>query len=374
MSSYDEDRLPGHDRRRRELVALLDADEPDRRRRLVPAVAAGAVLSLVAVGVVAAQRWGGPETLPSAGPTRGQDRSAGVPKDTAEVGDPVPWDIATRMLATCLDNGSRYAVSPPQPTGFDGPRPTGSPSAKPTATQRSSGPSTGAATDLPTGATSTQSSSSTWGAPPSGPGAPDAKPTGTSSDLPTAPATTPPGSGGQSYLPYLPSEKPSTRLPGEHATGSPDPRVWQLREPASAFEPYFTAWEPDGAGGLRPFVLGKADGPGLVVCHGVPPVPDLPAPTRADGVLTGSLDSRQVPVRASNNGPITSTTWWGRTTDKAVRIELTLRDGTVVPVVIRDGIWFGNTSNTTMPPESPQLTAFDRTNAVLPNTSSFHWG
>jgi hypothetical protein len=361
MSPYDEDRLPGHDRRRRELVALLDADEPARRRRLVPAIAAGAVLSLVTIGVLAAQRWGDPEHLPSAGPVRGQDPSVGVAEDSAKVGDRVPWDIATRTLATCLDNGSRYAVTPPSPAGFGGPTPP---------PQGTSGTTPGS------------SSPSTWGPPPSGTGAPESKPSGTGApeskpaDFPSGAATTPgttrPTNGEASFLPSAGASTPSS---AERTGGSPDPQLWQLTEPTSAFKPYFTAWEPNGIGGLRPFVLGKAHGPGLAVCHGIPPVPDFPFPTRADGVLTGPLDLRSAPVRGPDNGPITSTTWWGRTTESVARIELTLRDGTVVPVVIRDGIWFANaSSNTNLKPEPPRIAAFDSTNAELPDTTRVHWG
>lgn len=80
MSPYSQDRLPGHERRRRELLAILDTGETSRARALMPGIAAGAVLAVCAAGILAAQPWQGPRDLAPAGPVTGQDPTRGCPR------------------------------------------------------------------------------------------------------------------------------------------------------------------------------------------------------------------------------------------------------------------------------------------------------
>ncbi|GCE01339.1 hypothetical protein [Embleya hyalina] len=373
MSPYDEDRLPGHDRRRRELLAMLDPEQPGRHRALVPGIAAGAVLAICAVGVLAAQPWRGPENLSAAGPVTGQDPSQGVPRESAEAGDPVPWDVAARTLARCLDNGRRAAVPPPPPTGFGTSMPTWRP---PEATM-----SPGGEQSLPPGVSFMEASGPPM-TPPAWLG--DAMPP-TATGRPTGPNPSPPSSGGPaigSGSLYGPATfppgvtvdggppPPLTASPTAHGARTPSPAgpdasLWKVREPDSAFKPYFTAWEDLGGGMLRPLVVGKATMPGLVVCHGEAP-PDFPAPTAADGTLAGPFEVR----RSTLLGPVTDpppaaavSTWWGRTTASVARIVVELPGGRTIDAVVRDGVWFAGVPGNLVAP--PRIRAYDAAGALL---------
>ncbi|MFI6981378.1 hypothetical protein ACIBSV_22660 [Embleya sp. NPDC050154] len=362
MSPYSQDRLPGHERRRRELLAILDTGETSRGRALMPGVAAGAVLAVCAAGILAAQPWQGPQDLSPAGPVAGQDPIRGVPQDAAKPGDPVPWDVATRALNSCLELGRRAAVPPPPPTGFDPGGPTmpppgaRAPGSAPPSIGHTLPPGTplGAdAGDLP--AHTPGNAAGPYGPPPQSP--------------PTAVSWTPTGWN-------VPPT--STPRPTDTAT-APDRQVWKVREPDAAFRPYFTAWEHDAASGLRPFVLGKADKPDLVVCHGEKSPPELPAPTAADGILAGAFEVRRtqvmllpgaqpLPLDPAAAEPLpmvapTPTTWWGRTTGAVARVVVELPDGKTVGAVVRNGVWLATVpGNDTAP---ARIRAYDAAGALL---------
>ncbi|MFE5333180.1 hypothetical protein ACFRCG_43030 [Embleya sp. NPDC056575] len=371
MSPYDEDRLPGHDRRRRELLAMLDTEPSGRHRALVPGIAAGAVLAMCAVGVLAAQPWRGPENLSAAGPVAGQDPSQGVPRESAKAGDPVPWDVASRTLATCLDNGRRAAVPPPPPTGFATSKPTWRP---PEATM-----SPGGGWSPPPGVPLSEATVPPWSSDP-------VPPAGTG--LPTGPNMSPPSSGGLAigsgslYRPDEPATfppgvvvdggppPPLTASPTAHGARTPSPAgpdasLWKVREPDSAFKPYFTAWEEMRSGVLRPMVVGKATKPGLVVCHGEAP-PDFPAPTAADGTLAGPFEVRRSTLLGPVNDPPPASavsTWWGRTTASVARIVVELPDGRTIGAVVRNGVWFAGIPGNL--DALPHIRAYDAAGALL---------
>lgn len=358
MTGNDGARMPEHERRRRELLAVLDAPEPPRRRATA-LVAAGVVLVLGAVTVAAVQPWANEELAP-AGPQRGQDRDEGVPEESARVGDPVPWEVATRVLAACLVNGRRAAIPPPMPTM----RPDGPGAGLPT------GPPSGIGSDTPTATTG------------GGPISPDdGRLSSTNGPLSSGGAggTTVAGSGeGDPYAGGGPWDRVATPSPADPGTMpplSPDASVWGVTEPDADFVPYFTAWEPSPAGGLRPYVLGKARGPGLVPCHVLgtgeasSPMPDLPAPIGAEGTLIGSVDIRQAAVYAdTDHTPVPTNTWWGRTASDAVRVTLTAPDGTVIGAVVRDGVWFADTSS--VAGDGFVARAYDAGGVPLPGTGS----
>ncbi|MGW1992633.1 hypothetical protein [Embleya sp. NPDC001921] len=360
MSPYNQDRLPGHERRRRELLAILDTGETSRARALTPGIAAGAVLAVCAAGILVAQPWQGPRDLAPAGPVAGQDPTRGVPQDAAKPGDPVPWDVATRTLTACLELGRRTAVPPPPPTGFDAGGPTMSP----------------------------PGSSAPGSAPPSDG---HTLPPGTPLNAADMPMRTPGDGTGPNGLPAQPPPTavswtptgwivPPTSTPRPTGiTTAPDRRVWKVREPDAAFRPYFTAWEHDASGGLRPFVLGKADKPDLVVCHGEKSPPELPAPTAADGVLAGAFEVRRtlammlpgaqpLPLDPAAAEPLpmvapTPTTWWGRTTGAVARVVVELPDGRTVGAVVRNGVWFAAVPGNDVAPA--RIRAYDAAGALL---------
>ncbi|MEU0938301.1 hypothetical protein [Embleya sp. NPDC005971] len=350
MSPYGEDRLPGHERRRRELLAMLDTDRPSRTRALLPGVAAGAVLVVCAGAILAAQPWRDPQHPTPAGPVVGQDPAQGVAREMAKPGDPVPWDVATRTLTACLAQGRRAAVPPPQPTGFTAPPPTMPPPGS--------------------GAPGTAAPPSMGYTPP--PGTPPASAVYTGDmptrmpekGLPTGSTATPPGWPTQGSIAPPGS---SARPPG--ASAKPDPKLWQVREPDTAFKPYFTAWELVGDGELRPFVLGKAGEPGLVVCHGELSLPEFPTPKAADGLLAGAFEVRRTlawtppTVEPPRIALLSSTTWWGRTTGAVARVVVELPDGTTVGAVVRNGVWLASVPNSDTEPT--RIRAYDAAGTLL---------
>ncbi|MET7297751.1 hypothetical protein [Embleya sp. NPDC005575] len=371
MSPYSKDRLPGHEQRRRELLAILDTQGPSRSRALAPGIAAGAVLAVCAAGILVAQPWRGPQDLAPAGPVAGQDPTQGVPREAAKPGDPVPWDVATRTLASCLERGRRAAVPPPPPTGFDTGRPTISP---PTAgAPETSGPPS-AGHGLPPGtlpySVDVRMPESTPEDPSGGHGLPPGS-TPTPLHWPTFGVTvgTAGGAGGSIEPPV------ATRRPSGTAT-APDGRVWKVGEPDTAFKPYFTAWEEDGSGVLRPFVLGKAGKPDLVVCHGELTPPELPAPTAAGGILAGEFEVRQgrtwTPPTAEplRIGLMSSMTWWGRTTGAVARVVVELPDGSTVGAVVRNGVWLAGVPGNDVVPA--RIRAYDAAGTLLYERGADH--
>ncbi|GAA4978258.1 hypothetical protein GCM10023205_52730 [Yinghuangia aomiensis] len=249
MSPYSEDRLPAHDRRRRELLAVLQAEAatPERRSPVIPVAAVAAVLTIAGAGVLVAKPWADGASPAQSGP--------GVP--TAQVGNPVPDDIAAKALASCL---KEVRWDPP----IDGP-PT--PMPKPV------------------------------------------RPTATS--LPVA-----------------------------------------LPAPVWVYKMVFTAWEPDGKGGLNPFVVAVSPkGDSLIGCHGpeAASVPQLAIGPHGEVPVSDSPISHseyQVPdPRLAGVGPdrpTDSVTLWGYAAPKVVRVDVTDPDGTVRGAVLRGGVWFVN--------------------------------
>ncbi|MFI6586413.1 hypothetical protein [Embleya sp. NPDC050493] len=374
MSPYSEDRLPGHERRRRELLAMLDTPEPSRSRALMPGIAAGAVLAVCTVAILAAQPWRDPRNLSPAGPVAGQDPTQGVPADAAKPGDPVPWDVANRTLAACLGQGRMAAASTP-PTLASAPRASGpSPSEIASGWPASSPPGSGSPGTLP---------------PPS---MGDTLPSGTPPETGDMPMRTPMGGADATGLPrqstgstplWWPTAGPTVGGPGgtggptvpptwtprpSGTSAAPDRPVWKVREPDAAFKPYFTAWEQDWTGALQPFVLGKAGKPDLVVCHGEQSPPELPAPTAADGTLAGVFEVRRSPASPRLSEPLaarltSSTTWWGRTTGAVARVVVELPDGSTRGAVVRNGVWLANVPGEDIVPV--RIRAYDAAGTLL---------
>ncbi|MFF7247449.1 hypothetical protein ACFZBU_26475 [Embleya sp. NPDC008237] len=374
MSPYSEDRLPGHERRKRELLAMLDTREPSRSRALMPGIAAGAVLAVCTVAILAAQPWRDPRNLSPAGPVAGQDPTQGVPEDAAKPGDPVPWDVANRTLAACLKQGP--AAVYPSSTFESAPRASGlSPSEAASGWPASSPPGSGSSGTLPPasmGATLPSGTPPEIGdMPPRTPGGgadatglPRRSTRSTSMWWPTGGSTVAgtPGSDGRPVAPT------STPRPSGAST-APDGSAWKVREPDAAFKPYFTAWEKDGTGVLRPFVLGKAGKPDLLVCHGEQSSPELPAPTAADGTLAGAFEVRRSQVlmpptpEPLRMAMMSSTTWWGRTTGAVARVVVELPDGSTRGAVVRNGVWLANVPGEDIVPV--RIRAYDAAGTLL---------
>ncbi|MGC0422133.1 hypothetical protein [Embleya sp. AB8] len=386
MSPYHEDRLPGHERRRRELLAMLGEEGPGRGRALLPGIAAGAVLAVCAAGVLIAQPWQAPERLAAAGPVSGQEPGQGVPRDAAKAGDPVPWDVAEATLATCLASGRRGPDAPPgatradprwsRPSGLPSAPSTGGPTSLPGGGDASLPPGTsgtGTPASLPPGTGGSSLPPGTGGTslPPGAPGTPTAAWwTGTPS---TGAASRPPSSSGPSasgdrqVRPMLASGGPGGATPTDRGGVSPGPML----EPDAAYRPYFTAWQDDGRGGLRPLVLAKAARPGLLVCYGAGPAPEFPIPTAADGALAGAFEVRhgpeshpvsEYPAQATL---FSSNTWWGRTTGTVARVVLDLSDGTTAGAVVRNGIWFAGVPTNAAAPTPTRIRAYDAAGTVV---------
>ncbi|MCF2527919.1 hypothetical protein [Yinghuangia soli] len=372
MSPNHDDRLPGHDRRRRELMDLLEADEytPEPRRIAVPLMATAAVLVAAGVGVGVAQPWAdGAQRSATAG-------EAGVPRESAKPGDPVPADVAKAVLRTCMENGRKGGSPPPMPTLSPTAKPP-MPSMIPSAVPRPSDatptwPGSGASQlppDAPFYSPPAASESGMAGLPGS-PGSPGSVPGKTeppiASDLPAqmpASATIismPSGltwspTAGQAWTPAPGvSWSPPPGVPtawasamGSGKPGSSAPMLRGLPEKESAYKPVFTAWEPDADGKLVPFVVGKANGPVVVPCRGEPSFPDGPLGWLTDD-LNGAFST--FARTAASNGiaavpaelPRTSFTLWGRAADNVARIEVTGPDGVLALAATRGGYWFAH--------------------------------
>jgi hypothetical protein len=168
--------------------------------------------------------------------------------------------------------------------------------------------------------------------------------------------------------------KPSTiEGPNGKITSGADfpvlPSMWEVTEPDSAYQPYFTAWEPDGKGSFNPYVIGRSGSPGLIVCHGENTRPDFPAPTVPDGWLHEAADNTQGtvygPSRGNMIGETVAHTQWGRASAAVGRITLTL-DGTTSDAVIRNNMWFISVpaKDSDIAP-LPKITVYDKKGKVL---------
>jgi hypothetical protein len=282
-----------HERRRTELLALLEADSREeethaRRGLMAPAIAVGAVIA-VGAGVVWAQTGSGSAGAPrQVSAAAGRQPDQGVAQGKARLGDAVPWGIAEAAMAECLARTPDLTVAVPTSQA------TGAPSSS-DGNVESSGPADGPA-------------------------------------------------GSPASRPYRP------------------PLAWSVTAPAAAFHPYFTAWAADGKGGLQPYVIAAApEQVGYVACSGSPVAPDLPAPAAA-APLDGVLD-----VQSARQG-----TLWGRAAGPVARIEVTDRDGRVLPgvtVVIRDGIWFAG-ALTPIKGGEVAVRAYDRNGTLLSEKNS----
>ncbi|WP_406279444.1 hypothetical protein [Embleya sp. NBC_00896] len=366
MSPYEDDRLPGHERRRRELLTLLDvAEQPRRRTRVVvPFVAAGAVLAASGIGVVIADPWGGGrQSTVERGATRGQDPSMGVPKESARWGDPVPWDIATATLKSCLRKGREGA--PPRAASMP---PTQPPN------PRKGMPS------MPTEVLPPKSSPVT---PPESPSGPLPLPTGTmylpksSSGPLTPPPGTPPSGMAVADRPLTTEEaavEPPPLMDDEPPVAGLHQRrrqAWEVTEADSAFKPYFTAWEPDGRGSLRPYVMGRAKQPTLVVCHGDNGAPDAPAPSQPDQWILETIETTYGvvygPPPADNHvGALVAQTLWGRAIAEVAKVEAELPDGSRHVAALRDGVWFISIPTPGSKESRVRIRAYDASGAELP--------
>ncbi|MGA4539254.1 hypothetical protein ACPA54_04600 [Uniformispora flossi] len=321
--------LPNRDRHRFQLLAAIDHLETSRTRRhryAAPAIATAAVIVAGSVGFVALDRDAG-TPRPTSG-AAGQGSTAGVDKEHARPGDPVPMAVAKQVLKTCFGFADEVVKGPPQPT------PSGTGIANvPT---RTSPTGTGGTASVPNGA-----------------GA------GSSTALPASPGSLPPDPSGLPEVPRFPqfraSPPSSTGIDGGNRTGPSTMRnllvgahgPWDLPEAESSYRPFFTAWESDGAGGLNPYVLAKADGPGLLLCRGPEARPNVPAMVARTPWLYEPIEAERLqvsaPMDADMEFPLLADTNWGRAIPDVVRVTVTYSGGTVVDAVVRDGVWFAST-------------------------------
>ncbi|MEU8132740.1 hypothetical protein [Streptodolium elevatio] len=320
MSPYGDDRLPGHDHRRRQLMAVLGAEQAQAenarmsRHVLVPLVAGAAVIVASGVGVLAAEPWadGADGTGPAGYRVPGE---TGIPRESARVGDPVPADVAGDALAACMRNAAAQGKNTPAPGpvgGEQSPIRTAPPSGLPTQPKPAPGTTT-----PPLSAPPANSS-------------PEGKPSGSS----TAPLMPPP------------PDSPTV------TDGSlPPPHVGRPPEKASAYRPILTTWIDDGAGGLTPFVIGKAHGPGTVACAGEAersyPV-HLYLDERGAADTYPGIGENEFPsvkpgaVDPTDPSSVTSVTFWGYADPEIARVEVTSAGGPTVEAEVRNGVWAVN--------------------------------
>ncbi|MDI2125975.1 hypothetical protein [Yinghuangia seranimata] len=375
MSPYDEDRLPGHDRRRGELMALIDTDDADldraggRRRAVVPLVATAAVLATAAVGVVVARPWA------SDGHNVSTAADQGVPRDRAKPGDPVPAADAKAALKSCLGAmkngsgsggvsggeafGSASAIPVPAKSGVPGPVPmkSGVPGPFGPGASPSPGVPKGASEPKPT-ATATVPGFSTGGEyPPGFPSSVTDRPTTLPAYDPKDPAALPGGpspSGpgvavaSASVGPLSPGMSPGPFTVPPVPYG--DPPVIKPVDPNTDYQPYFTAWRTNAKGGLEPFVLGRAAGQtGLLECtsFGGGQFVASAILVGADGRISGPIEVNMtaVPMELVDERPEVvnnRSALWGRVSADVARVDVTTPDGKVTRAVVRDGVWFAD--------------------------------
>ncbi|WTW93990.1 hypothetical protein OG216_11600 [Streptomycetaceae bacterium NBC_01309] len=325
MSPYSDDRLPGHDYRRRQLMAALDADQAQTdsvgmsRRVAVPLAATAAVIVASGVGVLAAQPWA--DGADSTGVSSLVPGETGVPRESARVGDPVPGDLAGAALTGCLKNGAETArewngggnAPPPSPlTPYQTPMGTAPPTGLPTETKPGPGLSSPPASGPPANSS------------------PDPKPSGPSG----TPAMPPP---------------PDSRSGGK--PGHQPPHLGKLPEKTSAYRPVLTAWVDNGAGGLTPFVIGKARGPGVVACVGEAKKSEplnMYLDEREPEATEPRIGDNEFPAlkpgttNSTDPSSVSSVILWGYADPEVARVEVSTEGGPPVPADVRNGAWAVN--------------------------------
>lgn len=391
MNAY-ETPLPDPDRQRARLLAAIDRIEADRSRRnryAVPAFTTAAVLVAGTVGYVALDDAGGSTAPPTFG-AAGQSESAGVARDKARPGDMVPMAVAKEALKQCLAHRDEVVKGPPPPVAPNtGNHPNGSPApsdpltgSPPPSLTLTASPGAPAAPVAP----GQPGIGYTVTGPLTGdPGAvtPPGIPSPTGSPAPDAAAATatslPPPPEGPRFPVLRPSPPSSTGIEGQNRRGpvtmrnllrTPAKSPWELPGSPSSYRPFFTAWESDGSGGLTPFVVAKADGPALLMCHGARSFPDVPTPTASTAWLYEAIEADRLQVLGNTMDdeqrlPVLADTNWGRAAPAVVRVTLSYVDGTRLEAVVRDGVWFATTDASVFADakragdEAPTVTAYD---------------
>jgi hypothetical protein len=131
---------------------------------------------------------------------------------------------------------------------------------------------------------------------------------------------------------------------------------WNQPEDSGAYRPYFTAWSPRFADqALRPLVVGKGEGPGLLVCSPIREEPmsqSLTGVVVPDGLLYEAIDAYNEPF-AGSMGPYGRTQFtqtWGRVSPNVARVNLVYPNGYTTDAVLRNGFWFSFTATALLAP------------------------